>query len=239
MKITFLGTRGNIDARTRRHKNHTVTLISYKNKTLAIDWGLDWLHKINKIKPSAIIITHAHPDHAWGLKEGAPCPVFATRTSWRLIKKYPIAQQYSIAHRIPFTIGPFVCEAFPVIHSLRAPAVGYRISAGSKTIFCAHDLIKIKQQKPALENIELYIGDGATLTRPIIRQKEGKLFGHTTIRAQLGWCEKEHVSRAIFTHCGSQIVTGDERVLGARVKEMGKERNVDARIAYDGLVIKL
>jgi hypothetical protein len=29
----------------------------------------------------------------------------------------------------------------------------------------------------------------------------------------LTWCEKEGVPRAIITHCGSEIVTGDERKL--------------------------
>ena len=32
MKITFLGTRGNIDAKTRRHFRHTSTLIFYRGQ---------------------------------------------------------------------------------------------------------------------------------------------------------------------------------------------------------------
>ncbi len=61
----------------------------------------------------------------------------------------------------------------------------------------------------------------------------------TFIRAQLGWCQKEGISRAIFTHCGSQIVTGDERTLGAQVRRLGKERGVDACIAYDGMQVRV
>ena len=33
-----------------------------------IDCGLDWLGKFEKLQPDAIVLTHAHPDHAWGLK---------------------------------------------------------------------------------------------------------------------------------------------------------------------------
>ncbi len=239
MKITFLGTRGNIDARTRRHKRHTITMISYHNTRVMIDCGLDWLGKINKINPDAIIITHAHPDHAFGLKYGAPCPVYATHESWKLMERYPIEQGYEIEPRKPFTFNDIIIEAFFVVHSLRAPAVGYRITAGKKSIFCAHDLISIPQRSKALRGIQLYIGDGASITRPIIRRKDDQLFGHTTIRTQIGWCQKEKVPRAIFTHCGSQIVEGDERILGAKVRALGRERNVDVAIAYDGMEIVL
>jgi phosphoribosyl 1,2-cyclic phosphodiesterase len=241
MKITFLGTRGYIDLKKRTHRRHTATLVSYKNTHILIDWGLDWLGKLDQLipVPDAILITHGHPDHAWGLQHGALCPVYASEATWKLIDKYPIAQRHVAKPRVRFKIGPFTCEAFFVIHSLRAPAVGYRISAGGKTIFCAHDIISIPERHEALHNVDLYIGDGASITRPIIRRKGNKLFGHTTIRAQIGWCQKEKVPRTYFTHCGSQIVGGDERILGPEVKALGKERGVDARIAHDGLQINV
>ncbi len=239
MNITFLGTRGNIKAKTRRHKRHTVTLVQYRRTKIMIDCGLDWLGKIKFIKPDAIILTHAHPDHAFGLKKGAPCPVYASDASWQIIETFPIYDQYEVKIQKPFHIGSIQLEAFFVVHSLRAPAIGYRISAGKKVIFCVHDLISIPKQKKALSGVDLYIGDGASITRPIIRKKNDQPFGHTTIRSQLNWCQKEKVPRAIFTHCGSQIVTGDERILGAKVKALGAERNVQAMIAHDGLKIQL
>lgn len=42
MQITFLGTRGYIDSRTRKHYRHTSTLIEYRGKRVMIDCGLDW-----------------------------------------------------------------------------------------------------------------------------------------------------------------------------------------------------
>jgi hypothetical protein len=47
------------------------------------------------------------------------------------------------------------------------------------------------------------------------------------------------VSRAIITHCGSEIVTGGEREISARISAMAVERRVDVRIAYDGMKMKL
>lgn len=48
MKITFLGTRGYIDAKSRCHRRHASALISYKNRHVMIDCGLDWLGRIEK-----------------------------------------------------------------------------------------------------------------------------------------------------------------------------------------------
>ena len=47
------------------------------------------------------------------------------------------------------------------------------------------------------------------------------------------------MARAIFTHCGSEIVRGDERVAEAKVDALGRERGVRATIAYDGLEVVL
>jgi hypothetical protein len=90
-----------------------------------------------------------------------------------------------------------------------------------------------------LRKIDLYIGDGASLVRPIIRKRRGWRIGHTTIRAQLGWCAAEGVRRAIFTHCGSGVVRADGRRLSARLRHLASEYGVDAHIAYDGLTIDL
>lgn len=43
MKLTFLGTRGNIKARTQRHRMHTSMLVTYYDKNVMIDCGEDWL----------------------------------------------------------------------------------------------------------------------------------------------------------------------------------------------------
>ena len=68
MTLTFLGTRGNIDVRSRRHRRHTATLVSYRGMNVMIDCGADWLRQPHRLQPNAIVLTHAHSDHVDGLK---------------------------------------------------------------------------------------------------------------------------------------------------------------------------
>lgn len=239
MNMTFLGTRGEIDARTRRHRMHTSLLVSHRGANVMIDCGLDWLGKLKPVSPSAIVLTHAHPDHAWGLKRGAPCPVYATGKTWQELQHYPIKERRLIKERTPTKICGITFEAFAVEHSILSPAVGYRVSAGAASIFYAPDLIFIDERSAALKSVQIYIGDGATVTRSFIRKRGKALIGHSPVRTQLTWCQKEGVPRAIITHCGSEIVMGDERQISVKLATFAAERGVEVRIAYDGMKLKL
>jgi hypothetical protein len=73
----------------------------------------------------------------------------------------------------------------------------------------------------------------------MVRRSGVALIGHTPIRTQLTWCQKEGVLQAIFTHCGTEIVEGDERALDAKVQQMAQERGVEAEIAHDGMELVL
>ncbi|MFO7890444.1 MAG: MBL fold metallo-hydrolase [bacterium] len=211
MKLTFLGTRGYIEARSRHHRMHSSLMVSYQGKKVMIDCGEDWLGAVYDLHPRAIVLTHAHPDHAGGLKGEAPCPVYAIRVSWEKLKDYGIEKRVTIPERKAVTIAGITFQAFPVDHSTRAPAVGYRISAGKVTIFYAPDLVWIHDRTAALSGVKVYIGDAATISKSLVRKMEGNLIGHTFLRTQLTWCQKEGVPRAIFTHLGAEIVEGDER----------------------------
>jgi len=237
MKLIFLGTRGNIQARTRRHNRHSSLLVSYGRWRVMIDCGEDWLGHLDEVRPQAIFITHAHPDHAWGLKEGAPCPVYATEEPWREMKQYPIEERHTVAYQAPIVVEGMEFEAFELEHSLLSPAVSYRVTAGRRRIHYAPDIVYIRDRAAALRETDIYIGDGATFRQTMVRRKGERLFGHTPISTQLTWCQKEGVPRAIITHCGSQIVKGDEGELSARLRQLAEERGVRAEIAYDGMEV--
>jgi ribonuclease BN (tRNA processing enzyme) len=239
MKLTFLGTRGEIEKPTRRHRMHTSLMVSYRGADVMIDCGLDWVGKFERLHPSAIVLTHAHLDHAWGLRDGAPCPVHAPQKTWETLTRCRVEDRQVIKDRTPTKICGITFEAFAVEHSILAPAVGYRVSAGRARIFYVPDLVFIHERSAALKNVQIYIGDGATVTRSFIRRRGKILIGHSPVRTQLTWCEKEGVPLAIITHCGSEIVTGDERQLFANLRGIAAERGVEVRIAYDGMKIML
>jgi phosphoribosyl 1,2-cyclic phosphodiesterase len=238
MKLVFLGTRGGIQARSRRHRRHTSTLVSYRGGRVLIDCGEDWRGKAGSENPAAIVITHAHPDHALGLADGAPCPVFATAAAWKRMDAFAIRAELRrvLSPREPVDVEGIRFETFPVVHSVREPAAGFRITAGTVTIFYVPDVARIPDRSGALRGARVYVGDGATLTRSMVRRdREGNVIGHASVATQLDWCARSGVPEMIVTHCGSAIVGGDERRVRAKLGELAETSGVSAEIAHDGM----
>jgi len=232
MKLTFLGTRGGIKLRSRRHRYHSALLVEHRGARIMIDCGADWLGKLQGIAPSAILLTHAHPDHAAGLAEGAPCCVYATLETVNLIRRYPV-ELHKMRPWSVMSIGGLEFRAIPVQHSIRAPAVAYRVSGKHACFFYVPDIAALPHAIAALRGVNLYIGDGATIRRSMVRRKNESLIGHAPIIEQLRWCKAAGVRNAIFIHCGSEIVGGQTRQLNAAVEQLGREHGIEARIAAD------
>lgn len=232
--LTFLGTRGGIEIRSRWHKRHSALLIEHGDARIMIDCGADWLGRLRAISPTAVMLTHAHVDHAAGLAQGAPCPVYATKETLRLLRRFPLRDRHALPLKKTVAIGGLKFTAYPVRHSIRAPAVGYRVSSKTGSFFYVPDVAELLNARSVLHGVDVYIGDGATMRRSMVRMKEGTLIGHAPIQTQLEWCARALVHRAVFTHCGTPIVRGDARKLNAKLRKLGQERGVDARLARDG-----
>ena len=109
------------------------------------------------------------------------------------------------------------------------------MTGGRAAIFCAPDVVRIRDRCGGLTGVDLYLGDGAAGTRSMVRKSDGALIAHTPPCTQMTWCEKEGVEEAIFTHCGSATVPADPEAVDTQVADLGEARGVHAEVAVDGL----
>ena len=238
IEITFCGTRGYIEEASPLHRMHSACLIAYRGRRLLLDAGETWDGHIDDFGADWIAITHAHPDHAFGLRSGTAAPVYGTSVTCEALERFPLPRLRAVAPDTPFRLGPFRVTAYPVVHSIRAPAVGFRVSAGRATIVYNPDIISIVDPDSVLHDVDAYIGDGASLTRPIVRRHGTSLFGHTTIRAQLKWCRAFGIPRAFIVHCGKQLVEMEPREVQRQVDLLAGD-TIEAVVTYDGMRVRI
>ena len=101
------------------------------------------------------------------------------------------------------------------------------------------DLVSIPARTAALSGLRLYVGDGASLVRPIVRWAGGEPFGHASIRTQLDWCRTAGVGGDFPLIASTEIVGDDDEKAASRIRAIGHERGVEATLAYDGLSVVL
>jgi ribonuclease BN (tRNA processing enzyme) len=161
--------------------------------------------------------------------------VYASAEAWQAMAAWPLSMRYVVPARQPIAVAGFVVEAWPVEHSVLAPAVGYRVTRRSSRLFYVPDIAHLPNPVAALRDVDLFAGDGATLDRPLIRRRGSLRIGHATIRTQLEWCAAAGVRNAVFTHCGSAVVRSEPREIAGALAAMARELGVRARFAYDGM----
>jgi ribonuclease BN (tRNA processing enzyme) len=209
---------------------------------LLCDFGETNAGRLGEIAPDAIWISHAHPDHAGGLREGTSLPVYATQTTFEILRDLPVGDWRVLAPGREARIGPLRLTPHEVVHSLRCPCAAARIVAGGRVLVYSGDVVSILDEEAALSGADLYVGDGSTLTRPLVRRhSSGALFGHTTVRAQLGWLARRRVPRAVFSHFGSEAIRMGDRDLASRLRRLAAEKapGCEVTLAWDGAEIQL
>ena len=241
MHLQFFGTKGYVDESSRTHAGHSAFVVEEKGFRLLCDFGENRKGTLAKIRPDAIFVSHAHPDHGWGLWEGTDIPVYASAVTHELLRELPLLNRIVLEPRKTVSIGPFRLAAQPAIHSVRCPCIGARISANTFTLVYSGDIVAFEDPDTALAGADLYVGDGSTLTGSLVRRHQsGVLIGHTTVRAQLGWLARHGILRAVFSHFGKgPIEMGDEALAEALVKlAAANPPGCAVTMAYDGLELE-
>jgi len=185
MKLTFLGTRGETEKTSKFHKNHSAIRLETHNKIILLDFGKSWQGKLKFINPDFIWISHAHPDHALGLKgEETNIPVFMSKeTSDRLPEnKFPLKNRRIV--KGDFKFGSIPAKEISVEHSTKAPMSGLIIETDEGKIGYFPDILDIPD-KSILKELSIYVGDGSSLTRDIVRTIKGKRVGHASMTTQM------------------------------------------------------
>jgi ribonuclease BN (tRNA processing enzyme) len=183
MKITFFGTRGYVEESSPPHRYHSAFSIEEAGFTLLCDFGENQAGRLSEIRPDAIVISHAHPDHAWGLRDPSAIPVYASAATHAIIRDLPVGKPITMAPGRRRRVGPFRITLFPVAHSVRCPCTAIRVEGAGTTLLYSGDVVAFPDPEAALSGVDLYVGDGSTLTDLV--HKDRARDGHTTSRAPL------------------------------------------------------
>ena len=242
MKLHFYGTKGYVEESSAAHAGHSAFTVEAEDFRLLCDFGENRRGLLAKIQPDAIFVSHAHPDHAWGLAEGTTVPVHASAITHELTAKMPIEKRIVLEPGEPVRAGPFRLIAMTVVHSIRCPGVGVRLELGGRVLVYSGDLVSFEDPDQALAGADVYVGDGSTLTGSLVRRHpSGMLLGHTTVRAQLGWLAKRGIARAVFSHFGEEAIAMGDEALREALAKLVSERLPGAEVtgARDGLILDL
>jgi len=251
LRLKFLGTRGLVKEESKSHRHHSSLLLDSGKTRILIDWG-ESLEKEELPDVDAIIITHCHPDHMFGLRNRrVDIPVYLTdatlHSPYYKEKDYDLPNLHVFKRRSAFRIGDFEIISVPVSHSTLAPNVALFISVNGYTICYASDVLNIRtnHRDKFLSQCDVYIGDLSTLDpKGLVRwdRKREEAIGHASPHRQLKWVKPYRVPLVIFTHLGSAPIEIGDKELGEKLREIAEEVGYDpekVHFAWDGKVVEL
>lgn len=219
-------------------------MVEHDGQTLQIDISADFRHQMLREKVTqlnALLITHAHADHIFGLDDIRPfnfrqgeIPLYASESTWRMLRQVfhyifspsrnyiggglPMIKQELIDG--PFEVIGLRVTPFPVIHG-RLEVTGFRISDGKVDMAFITDCNKIPESSLALlHGLDLLIID-ALRYRPHPT--------HLHLDQTLEYINQLKPRRSLLTHMGHDIM---HAVASANLPP-------GVEIAYDGLQIVL
>jgi len=252
MKLTFLGTGTSTgvpsiacDCETclsddpRDKRLRTSILIEHAGKAILVDTSSDFRQqalRANISRLDAVLITHCHVDHVFGLDDIRPLnfrygamPIFANEIAWidlRRIFQYifkpthfggglPQLIPHTVYNNAPFCIGDIEITPLEVIHG-KLPVIAYRFN----DFAYATDLNFISEETIAgLQGLDVLVLD-------CVRLKPHST--HLGLNEALAYAERINAKQTYLTHLNHDVLySRDARLLPDGVQ-----------FAVDGLVIE-
>jgi phosphoribosyl 1,2-cyclic phosphodiesterase len=223
------------DAEARRMRDRyynykqSSLLIEYDTHQVRIDAGDEWQGDLQIKKYDALILTHSHPDHSYGLREfrdsEVPFPIMSHKPTLIDLKKR--FQMKGDMLELPQTIGELEFDAVKVNHSKLTPTIAIKFNQ----IIYAPDYLRFLEPEK-LRGAKLLIADGSSLRRDIKRSGD---VGHASIESTLITADKFNIRTVIITHVGHVGIAYNDFNLA--VGEMGKKYGIRTRVARDGMKI--
>jgi phosphoribosyl 1,2-cyclic phosphate phosphodiesterase len=257
MKLTFLGTGTSVgvpmigcecitctsdDPRDKRLR--TGLLVEHEGQRLVVDVSTDFRQQALRAglkQLDALLITHCHADHVFGLDDIRPfnfkygaLSVFASARTWNELRRVfhyifeakhiggglPQITPHTIHNYQPFDIGNLRVTPVPVVHG-KGEVTGFRFSNGRADFAFVTDCNAISEDSlTALESLDLLILDA-------LRLKPHPT--HLHLEQSLAYVERLQPRRTLLTHMGHDI----------KHAEVTPHLPPHVALAYDELVIEL
>ena len=196
-----------------------------------VDAGPDVYHQLQAaggVVPEAVLMTHAHHDHALGIhdmaKLGRPW-LHCTKEAESEVRRIFPQLNLRVLHLTPgvrVDLGDGLeAQAFDVQHDPRFRTMAFRISMGGRSLVYAPDMGAAPDSKLA-RGADLLVMDGTTY--------EGALSGHLSMVEGVDIARRLRAGRTLFTHVGHRA---------------GRHADIEAKlpdrfsIAYDGLELEV